>query len=55
MRPGDTFAVIKIKHDYTQENIKYGCIGGAVLFVIILITIKNIKRRKLNKEFDVKD
>ena len=55
MRPGDTFAVIKIKHDYTQENIKYGCIGGAVLFIIILITIKNIKRRKLNKEFDVKD
>ena len=55
LRPGDTFVVIKTKHDYTEENIKYGCIGGAVLVIIILITIKNIKRRRLNKEFDVKD
>ena len=55
MRPGDTFAVVRNKPDHTEEIIKYGCIGGAVLLLIIFITIKNIKKKKLNKEFDVKE
>ncbi len=55
MRPGDTFAVVRNKPDHTEEMIKYGCIGGAVLLIIIFITIKNIKKKKLNKEFDVKE